>query len=184
MSAHRVCTVNGVILPHDSLYFVNGERPWEVLNPGLGDRLACCSSDADAAEVSIRLNNLIAEREAARTQAASAEAEVARLRNVIEKAKGALHSISNEFGRGKAAHVAREAEHSLSDSIRCDSNRAPSAVDCELAKLRGIIARNAQQRLAGEDAKEMFVTAADMQAGIDILHEEIAAGRIVGGASK
>lgn len=38
-------------------------------------------------------------------------------------------------------------------------------------KLRGIVARNALQRLAGEEAKQMFVTAEDIKDSLDVLYE-------------
>lgn len=41
----------------------------------------------------------------------------------------------------------------------------------ELNELRGIIARNARQRLAGEDAKEMFITRTDIKRSLDIAGE-------------
>jgi hypothetical protein len=41
----------------------------------------------------------------------------------------------------------------------------------ELNELRGIIARNAKQRLAGEDAKEMFITRTDIKRSLDIAGE-------------
>lgn len=41
----------------------------------------------------------------------------------------------------------------------------------ENSRLRGIIARNAMQRLAGEDAAEMHITHDDIVASIEILHE-------------
>lgn len=40
----------------------------------------------------------------------------------------------------------------------------------EIKWLRGIIARNAMQRLKGEDATEMFVTANDIRDSLEILY--------------
>lgn len=40
----------------------------------------------------------------------------------------------------------------------------------ELTKLRGIIARNAMQRLKGEDAIEMYITADDIKDSLEVLY--------------
>lgn len=40
----------------------------------------------------------------------------------------------------------------------------------EIKWLRGIIARNAMQRLKGEDATEMYVTANDIRDSMEILY--------------
>jgi hypothetical protein len=40
----------------------------------------------------------------------------------------------------------------------------------EIKWLRGIIARNAMQRLKGEDATEMYVTANDIRDSLEILY--------------
>lgn len=41
----------------------------------------------------------------------------------------------------------------------------------ELAKLRGIIARNAMQRLKGEAATEMYVTPEDIKDSLEVLYQ-------------
>lgn len=44
-------------------------------------------------------------------------------------------------------------------------------LSAEIERLKGIIARNAMDRLEGENANGMHVTSADIAASIEILHE-------------
>lgn len=46
----------------------------------------------------------------------------------------------------------------------------PKDASQEIDRLRGIIARNALQRLRGEDATEMYVTADDIKASLEMLY--------------
>ena len=41
----------------------------------------------------------------------------------------------------------------------------------QLAKLKGIIARNAMQRLKGEDATELYITPDDIKDSLEVLYE-------------
>ena len=46
-----------------------------------------------------------------------------------------------------------------------------TVTEIQLAKMKGIIARNAMQRLKGEDATEMYVTPEDINDSLDVLYE-------------
>ena len=62
--------------------------------------------------------------------------------------------------------------------LRMQADERARGFEAQTLLLRGIVARNCKQRLAGEDAKRLYVTADDMRCSLAILNEEVAAGRV------
>jgi hypothetical protein len=54
--------------------------------------------------------------------------------------------------------------------MNTDNTPSTSELPAELDRLRGIIARNAMQRLRGEDATELYITADDIKDSLEVLY--------------
>ena len=66
-----------------------------------------------------------------------------------------------------------KAEKAKRKNTTCEYDEAIAALLAERARLRGIIARNARQRMASDDDTKTYITAQDIKDSVKILHEEI-----------